>query len=168
MGSRAYNTGSTRMCVRKYLLPWEEMWQSQTVGWYKEFYPTGYFLACLQALHLTRERTHERVAVASFFACYSPINSRDSFKCRARNFLYYWYFIVILLIYFSWGILSMSIANPCPIEISFIQFGIKRRVFRVANYGFFNLSIKNCPFEGDFSGAKLTRSRNRRYFFVKH
>ena len=63
----------------------------------------------------------------------------------------------------------MGIANPCHyIEISFIQFGIKRRVFRVANYGFFNLSIKNCPFEGDFSGAKLTRSRNRRYFFVKH
>jgi len=56
----------------------------------------------------------------------------------------------------------MGIANPCHyIEISFIQFGIKRRVFRVANYGFFNLSIKNCPFKEDFSGVKLTRSRNK-------
>ena len=39
----------------------------------------------------------------------------------------------------------MSIANPCPIEISFIQFGIKRRLFRVANYGFFTYRSKTAP-----------------------
>ena len=115
----------------------------------------------LLASSSSKPRENARVSGSRVSFC--VLLSNEFSRLIQINFLYYYYFIFILFIYFFIRyFVNRALLTPA-VTSKFLLFSLGSSVVfsELLTKVFSNLTIKNCPFEEDLSGVKLTRSRNK-------